>query len=109
MFEINVLDGHLFLFINKRRDRIKAMWWDRDGLVLFKNMQEATRIPKDLDACQTLILEQARALLDMRKRSCRNSRSAAKSPKRRSHAMSSFRLIWNVTAPMMCCRSSTDF
>ena len=24
VFEISVLDGHLFLFINKRRDRIKA-------------------------------------------------------------------------------------
>ena len=30
-------------------------------------MQEASHIPKDLDACQTLILEQARALLDMQK------------------------------------------
>ena len=28
------LDSHLFLFINKRRDRIKAMWWDRDGTVI---------------------------------------------------------------------------
>jgi hypothetical protein len=36
-----VLDGHLFLFINKRRDRIKAMWWDRDGLVLFYKKPEA--------------------------------------------------------------------
>ena len=35
VFETSVLDGHLFLFINKRRDRIKAMWWDRDWLVLF--------------------------------------------------------------------------
>ncbi len=35
VFETSVLDGHLFLFINKRRDRIKAMWWDRAGLVLF--------------------------------------------------------------------------
>jgi len=35
VFQASVLDGHLFLFINKRRDRIKALWWDRDGLVLF--------------------------------------------------------------------------
>jgi len=35
-----------------------------------KNMQEASHIPTDLDACQTLILEQSRALralLDMQK------------------------------------------
>ncbi len=24
-------DGSLFLFVNKRRDRIKALWWDGDG------------------------------------------------------------------------------
>jgi transposase len=35
VFEKNVLDGHLFLFLNKRGDRIKALWWDRDGLVIW--------------------------------------------------------------------------
>jgi transposase len=35
VFQRNVLDGHLFLFVNKRRDRLKAMWWDRDGLVIW--------------------------------------------------------------------------
>jgi transposase len=27
--------GHLFVFRNKRGDRLKVMWWDRDGLVIF--------------------------------------------------------------------------
>lgn len=31
----NVLDGGLFLFLNKRRDRLKILWWDEDGLVLW--------------------------------------------------------------------------
>jgi transposase len=35
VFEKNVLEGHLFLFVNKRGDRIKAMWWDHDGLVIW--------------------------------------------------------------------------
>ncbi|GEM_PF-1517575 len=39
VFELSVLDGHLFLFINKRRDRIKAMWWDRDGIVIIYKLE----------------------------------------------------------------------
>jgi transposase len=27
--------GHLFVFRNARRDRLKALWWDRDGLAIF--------------------------------------------------------------------------
>ncbi len=43
VFRQNVLDGHLFLFVNKRRDRIKALWWDRDGLVIFyKRLERGT-------------------------------------------------------------------
>ena len=44
----DVLSGHLFLFLNRRRDRIKLLWWDRDGLALFyKQLQAGTfEIPK---------------------------------------------------------------
>jgi transposase len=34
------LDGSLFLFVNRRGDRIKMLWWDRDGLALFYKKQE---------------------------------------------------------------------
>ncbi len=43
VFRSDVLDGHLFLFINRRRDRIKALWWDHDGLVLwYKRLERGT-------------------------------------------------------------------
>jgi transposase len=29
------LSGHLFVFRNKRGDRLKVIWWDRDGLAIF--------------------------------------------------------------------------
>jgi transposase len=35
VFQTEPLEGHLFLFRNRRGDRVKIMWWDRDGLAMF--------------------------------------------------------------------------
>ena len=35
IFEQDPLSGHLFLFLNRNRDRIKVLFWDRDGFAIF--------------------------------------------------------------------------
>jgi len=59
VFQRDVLDGHLFLFLNKRRDRIKALWWDRDGLIIwYKRLECGTfEVPHAAGDAQQLELD----------------------------------------------------
>jgi len=42
-FGQNVLNGHLFVFFSRRRDRMKILFWDADGFVLYyKRLERGT-------------------------------------------------------------------
>ena len=58
VFGMNVLDGHLFLFVNRRQDRIKALWWETGGLILWYKRLERGTIelpPKDQNVSHVTI------------------------------------------------------
>jgi transposase len=85
VLQADPLDGSLFLFVNRRGDRIKALWWDHDGLALFYKRLESgtfeTLRPKgdatavELDAA-TLAMLLSGVSLDSVKRRKRYARAA---------------------------------
>lgn len=53
-----ITDRALFLFVNRKRDRIKALWWETGGLTLwYRRLEQGTvELPKpDDDASQITI------------------------------------------------------
>jgi transposase len=64
-FDVQLLSGHLFLFFNRRRDCVKILTWDNDGLALwYKRLEAGTYQLSSLDLTQSS-LEIDRATLSL--------------------------------------------
>ena len=59
--EEDVYSGNLFAFVSKRGDRVKVIYWDRGGFILFyKRLERGKfRLPKVSEACVSIELESA--------------------------------------------------
>ena len=58
-FRQDPLSGHLFLFVNKRRDRTKAIFWDDDGFVIwYERLEKGTfEMPRVSDQSTHITLD----------------------------------------------------
>jgi transposase len=60
-FDMDVRNGGLFLFINLRRNRIKLLYWDVDGMALWMKRLErgSFQHPQPSDESKHLIIDSA--------------------------------------------------
>jgi len=59
VFKKNPQSGHLFLFFNKSRDKVKVLWWDNNGFVLhYKRLEKHRFVVPKFSEHATLIISE---------------------------------------------------
>jgi len=58
-FAMDPLDGHFFVFVGRRIDRVKVLFWDRGGFVLYyKRLARGRfRMPKVASSADRVVLD----------------------------------------------------
>jgi len=64
--KLDPLNGHLYLFCNKSRRRMKILYWDRNGFCLWLKRLELDKFPwpMNTEECNELTAEEFKMLLD---------------------------------------------
>lgn len=58
VLRLDPASGALFLFVNRRRNRLKALWWDRNGYtLLFKRLSKGTFVVPQVEASRGSTLQ----------------------------------------------------
>ncbi len=62
------LCGHLFLFVNRRRDKLKILYWDGDGLAIwYRRLEQGTfQMPRLADDQQSAEIRSAELTMLLR-------------------------------------------
>ena len=65
-FQLNPFQNSLFLFCGRRRDRIKALYWEEDGFVLlYKRLENGQfQWPMNVEAVRSVTNQELRWLLE---------------------------------------------
>ena len=63
---LNPFQNHLFLFCGRKRDRLKALYWEGDGFVLLYKRLESGQFqwPMDAEAVRAITPQEFRWLLE---------------------------------------------
>jgi transposase len=64
-FESNATNGDLYIFMNKKRDKVKILYWEKNGFWLcYKRLEkEVFKMPKIKDKAMEITIDQMQWLL----------------------------------------------